>query len=177
MNFPFLVIAYISFLEWVLVSRLLVSFPSLPLNTLLPSCCDSSLTLIKASGCRTLTSLRYFHFPPVLLYFWLPACKAVMIFNFWEFLLSCLSFNYKYVSGKFHLMFDNTWFSTKAGVKMQIYDRNIFSYFHRQYYSFKKSYHAKGSWDSYLDTNGPHLWSFVVYFVSFIVQILVPCMW
>ena len=107
MDFPFLVITYIR----VLVSRLLVSFPSLPLNALLSSCHDSSLTLIKASGYRTLTSLSYFHFSPVLPHFWLPACKAVMIFNFWEFLLSCLSFNYKYVSGKFHLMFDNILFS------------------------------------------------------------------
>ena len=65
MNFPFPVITYISFLEWVLVSRQLVSFPSLPLNALLSSCRDSSLTLIKASGCRTLTSLSYLHFPLV----------------------------------------------------------------------------------------------------------------
>lgn len=62
--------------------------PLSSLNALLSSCHDSSLTLIKASGYRTLTSLSYFHFSPVLPRFWLPACKDVMIFNFWEFLLS-----------------------------------------------------------------------------------------
>lgn len=95
MNFPFLVITYIDFLEWVLVSH--YSLPSLPLNTLFSSCHDSSLTLIKVSGCRTLASLSYFPLPPLLPHFWSPACEAVMIFlfNFWESLLSCLSLNYK----------------------------------------------------------------------------------
>lgn len=70
---------------------------SLPLNTVLSSCSDSSFPLIKSLCCCTLASVSHFPFSSDLPHFWSSACKAVMIFSFsfWESLLYCLSFYYK----------------------------------------------------------------------------------
>lgn len=156
------------------------SLPCLPLNTLFSSHCDSSFTLIKASCCRTLASLSSFPFTPVLPHFWSSACKAVMILlsNFWEPLLSCLSFNYKISLRKISsYLWQHLVFSQSRGLNANLWQKHFSLIFIGSIMALRKAGILKlaetPTWKQTLH----YFSSFGVYFVSFIVQSLVPCTW